>query len=781
VKESIVGFAVTALASCMLMADTVIWYRFDDQEPLTSTAAGVYVTNCVAATYPAHPRTIKGIEYNDNDETTPTAGYLPTYTNSSPVGYSLYDPVSGACLPNRGCLHFHSTGSSDSFGGMLRVDQDEALEALTNLTLEAFVRLPTDVPITSGYMRPVILKVNESYRGTWGLHVFESNIFFRCTLKYEDGSTNAKAWGNGSRSVRIDDGRWHHLAVTFDFATQSIKSYVDYTCVNDSPMMNSDKKATGFYHPAYSPLLIGGNEQVSGRRFNGEIDEVRISDEALPPEKFLRYIPIVNCEIDADTVLYLAFDKAPVDWFSKMAQPINAATNAPGPIAMETGDGAAPASFTNEVAGISIRNGIYSPEAHANDGSIHLPVSGEGAHNGTSFLLRDPHNLVSASSFTIETFVKTDRQTTRPASGEYSDSFAIFYADYMKLLMNGSGKQTLFRYAGSLGGDQSTSVRLDDCDWHHVAFVYDASLGLVTGYIDYRQVVSNVVGTGSFGGNLRISGERPGYQTLPGCLDEVRITRRALKVTEFLMTHACLTGSTLAHADFENDMDVSPDTGFIDAGIASARTDGSVPVLSDCVPGRIFLDGEAMQEVRQNRKSVRVDGGKIAWKEHDLLNLPSFTVEFFARLDGLDALANLIRLTRGTEPDGNPVWALVAWNSSTLRICAKDDTEIRYLDPYNFDTSIADGKWHHWAITFDGTSGTDTVMTLYRDYTSLGSRPLSTPIHYQESENTLTIGGTLSNPAHIHGNFDELRVSDGVLPTSAFMRAQPNGTVMIVR
>ena len=34
---------------------------------------------------------------------------------------------------------------------------------------------------------------------------------------------------------------------------------------------------------------------------------------------------------------------------------------------------------------------------------------------------------------------------------------------------------------------------------------------------------------------------------------------------------------------------------------------------------------------------------------------------------------------------------------------------------------------------------------------------------------------------HIHGNYDELRVSEGVLPTSAFLRALPNGTMFIVR
>ena len=767
------------MVSLAASAEAVIWYRFDDQEPLTRTAAGVYVTNCVAATYPAHPRTINGSTYNDGNETSPMEGYLPTYTNSAPPSYGVYDPVTGTRVANRGCLHFHTTGSDDRNGGLLRVNQDATLNALTNLTLEAFVRIPTNVQITSSYMRPIILKAHSSNQGVWGLHVFESNLFYRCTFLLDDNTTVVHGWGNGARSVRIDDGRWHHLALTVNFGTKKVYSYVDYVRIS---MHDMNAKAVGFYHPSNSPLLIGGNANHSTRRHNGEIDEVRISDEALPPEKFLRYIPMR--EIDADTMYYLPFDGGAADWFSKTALPLNAATNAPGGITMEKYAGPEPASATNGVPGSSIRNGVYSPDVVANEGSVHLPVTGEGAHTGTSFLLTDPNKLVCASNFTFEAFVKMDRQTTKPADSQYADSFAIFYAGYMKVLMNGSNKQLLFRYSGTNMTDKYVG-RIDDGSWHHVAYVYDAAAEKMTGYVDYKQVTTAVVGKGGSGVNIRISGEHSGYQTLPGCLDEVRITRRALKMTEFLTTHDCLTGSTLAHADFEDGMDVAPDTGLIGAGVASARTGGSVPVLSSSVPGvRIALDGAAMQDVRDNRKSLRIDGGKIGWTDLGLLRQPTFTVEFFAKLDHLDYVANLIRLTRGESPDGYPAWALFTFAEGTadqLTVCAQDANELFYFPAHTFGGSIADGRWHHWALTFDGTSGTNTVITLYRDYVSQGSWTLTTPINYLDVVNTLSIGGTSSNPCHIRGNFDELRVSEGVLPTDKFMRIFPTSTVVLVR
>ena len=329
-RRAIIGLVAAALAAGAAQAKTVMWYRFEEQAPLTSTAAGVYVTNSVAATYPAHPRTIYDATYNDENETNPNVAYLPTYTNSAPAGYCVYDPVTGTRVENRCGLHFHTTGSGDRNGGMLRITEDAAMNALTNLTLEAFVRIPTDVPITGSYMRPIILKANLSTQGTWGLHVFESNLFYRATLLLNDNTTLVHGWGNGAKSVRIDDGRWHHLAVTFNFGTKKVYSYVDYVRISNATM---DSKAIGFYHPSNSPLQIGGNANNSTRRHNGEIDEVRISDEALPPENFLRYVPMR--EIDGDTMYYLPFDAGAEDWFSTTAPPINAATNDVGTITMQ--------------------------------------------------------------------------------------------------------------------------------------------------------------------------------------------------------------------------------------------------------------------------------------------------------------------------------------------------------------------------------------------------------------------------------------------------------------
>ena len=315
--------ACTALVSLSSLAETVAWYRFEDGEPLARLQAGASVTNSAGSEFTAALRTISSTTLDGSIGD----AYWPTFTNSAPPAlYNLYDPVSGQILPNGGGLHFHTANMSDTKGCVLYAGDSERLRALTNLTLEAFVRLPPEVPIGGSYMRPIILKQNEAYQGTWGLHIFESNLFFRCTFVRASGTRVGIGWGNGSKSVRVDDGRWHHVALTVDFGAQQARAYVDYEQINRSALNSGDDRAVSFYHPATSPLVIGGNTQHTTRRFNGEMDEVRISDEALPPERFLRWIPAR--ETDAETPVRLSLDEGYVpDWFSTTKLPLNAATN----------------------------------------------------------------------------------------------------------------------------------------------------------------------------------------------------------------------------------------------------------------------------------------------------------------------------------------------------------------------------------------------------------------------------------------------------------------------
>ena len=123
-KTPYARYCLTGMTCLMLLmgttyARTVAWYRFEDQEPGTKTQGGVAVANCVDGSYPAMPRTIYKTSYHDI--VSPNQNYLPTYAESAPTNYVVYDPVSAQRVANRGGLHFHTNGKSDYNGGMLRI------------------------------------------------------------------------------------------------------------------------------------------------------------------------------------------------------------------------------------------------------------------------------------------------------------------------------------------------------------------------------------------------------------------------------------------------------------------------------------------------------------------------------------------------------------------------------------------------------------------------------------------------------------------------------------
>ena len=81
----------------------------------------------------------------------------------------------------------------------------------------------------------------------------------------------------------LNDGNWHHIAVTYDEASSpQLKLYVDYELAASLIPNTPDNKL--YYDPGY-PLQIGS---YTGDGLEGWIDEVRFTDEVLSTSEFLR-------------------------------------------------------------------------------------------------------------------------------------------------------------------------------------------------------------------------------------------------------------------------------------------------------------------------------------------------------------------------------------------------------------------------------------------------------------------------------------------------------------
>ena len=89
--------------------------------------------------------------------------------------------------------------------------------------------------------------------------------------------TNTLHFGLGSRTLNgtidVNDGEWHHVAAVYNdtgLANDTMSLYIDGVLDTTAQVLTAGFPQNNF------PAMIGENSQVTGRHFNGQIDEVRI-------------------------------------------------------------------------------------------------------------------------------------------------------------------------------------------------------------------------------------------------------------------------------------------------------------------------------------------------------------------------------------------------------------------------------------------------------------------------------------------------------------------------
>ncbi len=87
----------------------------------------------------------------------------------------------------------------------------------------------------------------------------------------------------------LNNGDMHHYAITYDATKHEMKMYLDYQLIATEDADLSDAVAN--YDPAV--LLIGSHTgESSWEVWNGLIDRIRFSDEALSPDEFIQSNPV---------------------------------------------------------------------------------------------------------------------------------------------------------------------------------------------------------------------------------------------------------------------------------------------------------------------------------------------------------------------------------------------------------------------------------------------------------------------------------------------------------
>ena len=812
---TVLALAVSFTAS----ADTVAWWHFDEADPGTSASTGTIACDEAPSMY-ATPYSIA-----DKTGTAGSGDYLPTY--GKPFhGLVVYDPVTDTTRTNRAAMKFTTArgGSSNYqsyYGGCLKIENTKSLLSGCNaaFTVEAYICTTGGLHVANNF-GPIAASVDgTSFTGEkWALYLdtepsglgglaFRINTENGATVRYQGSATSAK----------VNDGAWHHVAYTYD--GEKVRLYVDHALDKTYKLDVVGNISYGSNNAVY----IGGydNYYNSGngyRRFPGLIDEVRVSNVALQPEQFLQMRPL---EMDSAEIVRVSFDPGE---FGVLTNGINLSDmRAPGAQKAEykTVSGADASRFDKETKAGAIMASKSETDTWVEDAaSFYQETNGVNEANSSKanyvqmqYISGKLYGSDGANaSYTVEMFYKT-RSTVRGTTSDRQVLMKFSGTPYFNVLFNATGSNLLYvprtgnanQYLGSRFSNA------DDSKWHHVAVVVDGANQSMNFYFDYvldktQSGTLPAVATGYpifFGASVNSSGDSS--QWFDGWMDDIRVTRRALTPDEFLTTHPVGTGDTSQLALFENNYNFTcaQYEDFSVTGVGEARTGGSEPTFVKESRGDLYLDGTNGNERAKNEYSVRLNTSRVVAPPINLFEQDAYTVEFWAKFDGIVTtngaaiaadsknLAEHAPILRLALTDSNDYdWFFYRQKNSakTLQMASSG----KYGGWELPSDLVVDGKWHHYALTFEPVPGiaTNSYVQFFYDHSPVrgtlyenGTTEKHTfpRLRKRVAGHRFMIGqGTYDQP-NIVGEFDAVRISKGVLDPSRFLGRVKNGLMVTLR
>ena len=850
--KSLTAFVV--LFSVSAFADAVLWYRFDGDSDTVVNFANPSVMN----------GTLKSINsWGSLGGLGNAAHKFPERVSAFPDGTRLVVPASETVHPEA-VTALRWSGKSDDAGTVFLSKADAApLLSLKTFTCEVFFRLPAEIiDRSSERLFPFVNWGSDGAQG-WKFAIWNRvegdfktgeriTPWVRAMLSDGNGGSKAKSSTWYPADVNITTNTWHHLAFIVDGkgdgSDATVKFILDYNEVYSVKV----SEYYGFYFKDDSnspfPFTVGANLYRTSKNccFQGDIAEFRISDKALTVDELLR--PIPAGPVDEDTLFYLPLGDG--SWFAHKGNDndnfnkmwiLSSAISEWQPrwdyLDADTENRPPLPTVVPDAPVDACRAGVLAETGFADDASLKFvrkEVNGKLIAYQHSIFVPDETNALQQDDFSLEFYFKQPTPMNKDTNG----TATLVYANWGKICINEATGGLLVRPYLEVGGvtevnryanvdmsfevdtgKSSYGVRVDDNKWHHFAFVWEQATSNLVAYLDYRRISSKVIPTGLQHTGFKYKGFYIGCENMRtkqgfgGYLDDVRLTRRALRPHEFL-TSRRKVGATnvLFHARFENDYSSGIGEDIVGDGVPRPINNGdkgNMPQFCSAGGNSKAFDDNGMTNALANANALRLQGGEVYWPHNSLLERQNITVEFFAALKGCAHGANLIRFSPGYDPfspnpygnPSTPLWGIytylqegrpITWKVVTLS-CTNDAQRLLLQVPTaenkdrgRHDVSapakpeMDDGRWHHWALTIE-TVDSDTKWTLYCDYEMIATATnpglLYSPIYGSVFE----IGGTASNTAHINGRIDEVRITDGILTPDKFMRRGTLGFMFICR
>ncbi len=521
------AFSALACATAALAAhgETVGFWPFDDGTPTNTAASLSTVTGTVTL-----DATASGIG----------SGRPPAF-NADTAGTNIWDNMTAGATSHTdmASLRFVNAGlpanTNSGYGGCAVVP-DSALLRLTNLTVEAFVKVDRRVnwPLIVGKQR------TDGNGTSWSLDLDNAG---RPRVRIDSqpiGASSGSGWNQTWTSpASIEDGGWHHLALCYTQTNKAVKLYVDRIL-----------RASGnsFNNLVYDTRELRIGQGCGDRAFDGWIDGVRVSDAALTPELFM------TADSHSDVLGYWTFDDS-----QNAGATAGTLTNTycfPLMNGTAAAAGGSAPVFSPETPAVETRrisSGTNGPIVNA-DNAMSLRFTNAGLPGNTNSTaggqVSIPGSVIvqSASNLTVEAFIKVAGHVNysqiigkmRSATGGMSWCLGVNASGNFRARIDSQVPPSAVGFNQCL----ESTASVEDGKWHHVAMTYDASSLNVNLYVDHRKVYEKAL-TGPIvmdSGDIRIgSGDR----AFDGWIDEARITDRVLSPDEFLCS-APVVGSVTA-------------------------------------------------------------------------------------------------------------------------------------------------------------------------------------------------------------------------------------------
>jgi len=365
-----------------------------------------------------------------------------------------------------------------------------------------------------------------------------------------------------------------------------------------------------------------------------------------------------------------------------------------------------------------------------------------------------PASVLGNAGFTVDFWMRTTdaadavvmAKETSPQVGDAD--WAIHHA--------GGDLTFSFGVAGQPDGTFSTAgAALNDGQWHHIALTRQAS-AVMRWYLDGVMVaIQSVTDNIPFGNNatLTMGCTGTGQEKWDGDLDEVRLSDFARYQTNFSVPgrHVVdIATRALWHLDEDSQTLIVVDgtgNGF-DAVLSNGvgKTTGDVAAaFTVCCGNGTLESGEACDDLNAAlgdgcSNQCDLEGGPLTQSgvfdgEESCLSMGSevewgpisaYTIEFWLKTTDKDSY-----LMTWTQGSGG-----TTWTSESIELTGKGRLQYAPLfgDSVYTDTIVADGQWHHAALSCQPAGGFGTTCTWFVDGSQDGD---------VEQVNTWAGGGTV--------------------------------------